>query len=78
VLVLQMIFWGRGGLVLAIDDEMPLACAQLAGKLNYRDSLGFCCFGEQGTAAQGLTTHGNLMFGPAVFFANAPAPVSTV
>lgn len=53
-----------GGLVMAIDDDMPIICEKLATLVGYRDHVGLCCFGEQGTmCCGGHASHGNLMFG---------------
>ena len=56
-----------GGLVMAIDDEMPLAAEELSTMVDFADSLGFTCFGEQGLDSQRQPCHGNLMFGCLVF-----------
>jgi hypothetical protein len=56
-----------GGMVMAIDDEMPLACEELAGVVHHKDTMGICCFGEQGMGADRKVEHGNLMFGCLVF-----------
>ena len=58
-----------GGLVMAIDESMPLVCEQLAATLGYHDHLGLCCFGEQGLVCgtewggNEHVRHGNLMVG---------------
>ena len=56
-----------GGMVMTIDDEMPLACEDLAGVVNHTDTMGICCFGEQGVGADRKAKHGNLMFGCLAF-----------
>ena len=58
-----------GGLVMAIDDDMPLVCERLAAMVGYQDHLGICCFGEQGKMLHdGVACHGNLMFGCMLFY----------
>ena len=58
-----------GGLVMAIDDDMPLVCEKLASVVAYKDHVGFCCFGEQGRmASHSSAQHGNLMFGCMMFY----------
>ena len=37
-----------GGLVMAIDEQMPLAVEQLGTAVGENDVMGICCFGEQG------------------------------
>lgn len=39
-----------GGLVMAFDDDMPMAAEELLGIVGHKDNLGICCFGEQGKA----------------------------
>ena len=57
-----------GGLVMAIDDEMPLAAEELNTMVNFRDTMGFTCFGEQGmNNSTHKKCHGNLMFGCLIF-----------
>lgn len=56
-----------GGLVMAIDDEMPLAVEQLADVVGQQHTMGVCCFGEQGMATEHHMIHGNLMFGCLLF-----------
>ena len=56
-----------GGMVMTIDDEMPLACEELAGVVNHKDTMGICCFGEQGVGPDHQAKHGNLMFGCLAF-----------
>lgn len=64
-----------GGLVMAIDDDMPLVCEKLSTMVGYRDHMGICCFGEQGKMLAGgasSTAHGNLMFGCMLFYEPDP------
>ncbi len=56
-----------GGLVMAIDDKMPMAAEQLAEVLGHNNTMGVCCFGEQGMDHCRRATHGNLMFGCLLF-----------
>eukprot|EP00966_Prymnesium_polylepis_P236307 5464945-Prymnesium_polylepis.1 len=49
-----------GGLVMAIDDQMPLAAEQLADVVGQNNTMGICCFGEQGMDPSGRAIHGNL------------------
>mmetsp|Transcript_31964 Transcript_31964/g.55006 ORF Transcript_31964/g.55006 Transcript_31964/m.55006 type:complete len:153 (+) Transcript_31964:3-461(+) len=60
-----------GGLVMAIDDEMPLAVEALAETVGQSDTMGICCFGEQGMNNLRKPMHGNLMFG-ALLFSTTP------
>ena len=57
---------------MAIDDEMPLACEELAGVVHHKDTMGICCFGEQGMNSSREAMHGNLMFG-ALLFSQKPS-----
>ena len=57
-----------GGLVMAIDEAMPIAAEQLSAAVGHQNTMGICCFGEQGVgASQKEACHGNLMFGCLVF-----------
>eukprot|EP00966_Prymnesium_polylepis_P224908 5201919-Prymnesium_polylepis.1 len=56
-----------GGLVMTIDEQMPLAAEQLSSTIAHRNSLGLCTFGEDGRGASGAPTHGNLMCGCLLF-----------
>lgn len=56
-----------GGLTMAIDDMMPIAAEQLAEVVGHNNTLGICCFGEQGMDAGRRPIHGNLMFGCLLF-----------
>ena len=56
-----------GGLVMAIDDMMPIAAEQLAGVVGHTNTMGICCFGEQGMDVRRKAIHGNLMFGCLLF-----------
>ena len=67
-----------GGLVMAIDDQMPLAVEQLANIVGQKNTMGVCCFGEQGMDCDHKATHGNLMFG-CLLFSNKPrVPIKAV
>ena len=66
-----------GGLVMAIDDAMPMAAEQLAEAMGHNNTMGVCCFGEQGMNHQRQPTHGNLMFG-CLLFSNKPREESTL
>ena len=61
-------------LVMAIDDEMPYAVEALAHAVGHKDTMGLCCFGEQGMNNQREAIHGNLMFG-ALLFSSKPSNV---
>lgn len=56
-----------GGLVLAMDDRMPMAAEQLSEVLGSNANMGVCCFGEQGMQHRNKAMHGNLMFGCILF-----------
>mmetsp|Transcript_65103 Transcript_65103/g.108157 ORF Transcript_65103/g.108157 Transcript_65103/m.108157 type:complete len:662 (+) Transcript_65103:39-2024(+) len=56
-----------GGLVMAIDDMMPMAAEQLSEVVGHNNTMGICCFGEQGMDASCRAIHGNLMFGCLLF-----------
>jgi hypothetical protein len=56
-----------GGLVMALDDDMPMAAEELKGAVGHLDMLGICCFGEQGMDHNLNPIHGNLMFGCLLF-----------
>ena len=56
-----------GGLVMAIDDLMPMAAEQLSDVVGHNNTMGICCFGEQGMDAGRRAIHGNLMFGCLLF-----------
>mmetsp|Transcript_68514 Transcript_68514/g.179601 ORF Transcript_68514/g.179601 Transcript_68514/m.179601 type:complete len:299 (+) Transcript_68514:2-898(+) len=56
-----------GGLVMAIDDAMPMAAEQLAEVVGHNNTMGICCFGEQGMNSRRKPIHGNLMFGCLLF-----------
>jgi len=56
-----------GGLVMAIDSEMPVAVEALAHAVGQEDTMGICCFGEQGMNNRNEAMHGNLMFGALLF-----------
>jgi len=60
-----------GGLVMAIDDSMPIAAEQLAEAVGHNNTMGVCCFGEQGMNHRRQACHGNLMFG-CLLFSNKP------
>lgn len=60
-----------GGMVMAIDDAMPMAAEQLAGAVGHTNTMGVCCFGEQGMNHKRRACHGNLMFG-CLLFSNKP------
>ena len=60
-----------GGLVMAIDDSMPIAAEQLAEAVGHNNTMGICCFGEQGMDHKRRACHGNLMFG-CLLFSNKP------
>ena len=60
-----------GGLVMAIDDSMPVAAQQLAEVVGHNNAMGICCFGEQGMDNKRRACHGNLMFG-CLLFSNKP------
>ena len=72
-----------GGLVMTIDDDMPVAIEALARALGHSDAMGLACFGEQGMAAPPWAragesrelVHGNLMFG-ALVFSNKPPSIA--
>jgi len=64
-----------GGLVMAIDDSMPLAAEQLAEAVGHNNTMGVCCFGEQGMNHKRRACHGNLMFG-CLLFSNKPREVT--
>ena len=59
---------------MAIDDEMPSAVEALAHAVGHRDTMGLCCFGEQGMNNRREAIHGNLMFG-ALLFSSKPSNV---
>jgi len=42
-----------GGLVMALDEDMALACETLAETVGHRDTMALCCFGEQGVNVSG-------------------------
>ena len=52
---------------MALDDEMPLAVEALADTVGFRDTMGICCFGEQGMNNLRQPMHGNLMCGTLLF-----------
>ena len=56
---------------MALDDEMPLAVEALGATVGQRDTMGICCFGEQGMNNLRRPMHGNLMFG-ALLFSTVP------
>ena len=60
-----------GGLVMAIDDSMPSAAEQLGQAIGHKNTMGICCFGEQGMDHKRRACHGNLMFG-CLLFSNKP------
>eukprot|EP00928_Gymnodinium_smaydae_P007926 TRINITY_DN12837_c0_g1_i1.p1 TRINITY_DN12837_c0_g1~~TRINITY_DN12837_c0_g1_i1.p1 ORF type:complete len:157 (+),score=25.39 TRINITY_DN12837_c0_g1_i1:62-472(+) len=60
-----------GGLVMAINDSMPMAAEQLAKAVGHNNTMGICCFGEQGMNHKRQACHGNLMFG-CLLFSNKP------
>jgi hypothetical protein len=64
-----------GGLVMAIDDSMPIAAEQLGQALGHKATMGICCFGEQGMDHKRRACHGNLMFG-CLLFSNKPREAS--
>ena len=49
-----------GGLVMAIDDQMPSAVEALAHAVGHRDTMGLCCFGEQGMNNAREAMHGEM------------------
>jgi hypothetical protein len=65
-----------GGLVMAIDDSMPMAAEQLAEAMGQNNTMGVCCFGEQGMDDLRRPTHGNLMFGCLLFSNKARGAVA--
>jgi hypothetical protein len=57
-----------GGLIVGLDEEMPLATEQLSRQLGSGGNvLGFCCFGEQGMDDSGRAIHANLSVGCLLF-----------
>ena len=56
-----------GGLVMAINDSMQEATDELSKALGHHNTMGICCFGEQGMDHQRRACHGNLMFGCLLF-----------
>ena len=56
-----------GGLVMAIDDIMPKVAEELADVVGHNNTMGICCFGEQGMDQGRKAIHGNLMFGCLLF-----------
>lgn len=51
---------------------MSVAAEELANTVGQADTLGICCFGEQGTNAHGKLMHGNLMHACLLFSNNRP------
>ena len=46
---------------------VPLAAEQLAEGVGHNNTMGICCFGEQGMNNSRKAIHGNLMFGCLLF-----------
>ena len=46
---------------------VPLAAEQLAEVVGHNNTMGICCFGEQGMNNSRKAIHGNLMFGCLLF-----------
>jgi hypothetical protein len=56
-----------GGCMLAVKEDMSMACHILNAALGNAPYMGMCCFGEQGPGPNGGTVHGNLMFSAIIF-----------
>ena len=56
-----------GGLVMAIDERMPMASEQLFDAVGHSTMMGICCFGEQGMNRHASAIHGDLMYGCLLF-----------
>ena len=52
---------------MAIDDMMPIVAEELADVVGQSNTMGICCFGEQGMDQSRTAIHGNLMFGCLLF-----------
>ena len=51
----------------SIATAVPLAAEQLADVIGQNNTMGVCCFGEQGMNPNRQAIHGNLMFGCLLF-----------